>query len=216
MRIYYFFLSHLNRISSIASILCLIDCILIPIITFILSFINILTSATDGYNYGGHDSHHHQHHDSLWNKIINKISLYLIMPLFSFTTIYNYILLKNIYLLLSGMLGIILFLLSHANINEKINEYHLPMEILGFVFLLGTNYITRKLLKENNLDTCCEHKQLMHEIKDDMHTDLKIIKTNEQDSGTSTHGDDCNKKKHKKNHKHANKIKNENELLTFL
>ncbi|VWU52627.1 MerC domain-containing protein, putative [Hepatocystis sp. ex Piliocolobus tephrosceles] len=215
--IYYYFLSHLNGISSIASILCLIDCILIPVITVVLSFINVLSGAADSYYYSGHDNNHHHHHqDSLWNKILNKISLFLILPLFTFTTVYNYVSLKNIYLLLSGMLGIILFLLSHANINEKINEYHLPIEILGFSLLLGTNYFTRKLLKENNLDTCCERKQLMQKTKHDMHTDINTIQTNEQNSDTSAHENCYHKKNKNKNYKNAHKVKNENELLTFL
>ncbi|KAI4837744.1 MerC domain-containing protein [Plasmodium brasilianum] len=163
--LYNYLKDNLNKISAIANILCLIDCIVIPIVTVLISVIN---AFSNGHNGGEQDSHNHNE----WHEIIEKVALYVMTPLISMTTIYNFIQLRNVPLLLWTLFGLILFVLSHAhikftdtNVNSAFQKLHLPMALLGAVFLVSTNYASHELLKMNNLDHCCKHKHLSNSIK---------------------------------------------------
>eukprot|EP00366_Plasmodium_knowlesi_P002075 XP_002259572.1 hypothetical protein, conserved in Plasmodium species [Plasmodium knowlesi strain H] len=88
-------------------------------------------------------------------------------PIISFTTIYNFIQLKNISLFLMTLVGITLFVLTHAHIqvpNQNVMNFlrkmHIPLAILAAIFLIGTNRAAHKLLKSKNLDRCCKHKKI--------------------------------------------------------
>ncbi|ANQ08720.1 Uncharacterized protein PCOAH_00029220 [Plasmodium coatneyi] len=169
-RIYIYIKSNLNNISNIASIICLLDCALIPVITVLISIFDVVKGSQDGHaNAGDHDhGHDHSHdHGNGWHEIVERVALYVMTPIISFTTIYNFVQLKNISLLLMTLVGITLFILSHAhipvsnpNVMSFLKKVHMPMAILAAVILISTNYAAHKLLKAKNLDRCCKHKKI--------------------------------------------------------
>ncbi|SBO21420.1 conserved Plasmodium protein, unknown function [Plasmodium knowlesi strain H] len=198
-RTYIYIKSNLNNISSIASIICLLDCVLIPVITVVISIFDVAKGSDHGHDHHDHD---HDHHYG-WHEIVEKVpslveppcvhlrqcihvyiqlystahlflflpvfqvALYVMTPIISFTTIYNFIQLKNISLFLMTLVGITLFVLTHAHIqvpNQNVMNFlrkmHIPLAILAAIFLIGTNRAAHKLLKSKNLDRCCKHKKI--------------------------------------------------------
>ncbi|KJP87501.1 hypothetical protein AK88_02805 [Plasmodium fragile] len=193
-RTYIYIKSNLNNISSIASIICLIDCILIPLITVLISIYDVVIGSQNGHSSGGDDDHDHAHG---WEEIVERIALYVMTPIISITTIYNFIQLKNMYLLLTTLLGIALFVLSHAHINfgkENVNKFiksvHLPMAIFAAICLIGTNYVAHKLLKSKNLDSCCNHKKLKNHLTPQSSTTDHALAMNEDNNDMHNHA--CN------------------------
>ncbi|EAA16618.1 hypothetical protein, partial [Plasmodium yoelii yoelii] len=166
----------LNKISSIASLLCLIDCVLIPVLTILLSFFSLVkhyffnsnsisTLNTENAIHGNVSIDHHGH-DS-WHIFMEKVALFFMMPIITLTTIINFYKLRNVPLLMSALTGMTLFIISHAhiefsndNINDIIETLHIPLALLGATFLLSTNYASHKLLKEKNLDHCCKYDHI--------------------------------------------------------
>ncbi|SCO67660.1 conserved Plasmodium protein, unknown function [Plasmodium vivax] len=169
-RIFIYIKSNLNNISSIASIICLLDCVLIPFITVVISIFNVVNGSENGE---AQVEDHHQSHHHGWHEIVEKIALYVMTPIISFTTIYNFVQLKNFPLLLTTLIGITMFVLSHAHIEFSspsvaniFKKMHIPMAILAAIFLVSTNYAAHQLLKSRNMDRCCKHKKISHQLEE--------------------------------------------------
>ncbi|KEG03701.1 conserved Plasmodium protein, unknown function [Plasmodium vinckei vinckei] len=176
MRAYSYINVDFNKISSIASLLCLIDCVLIPVLTILLSLFSLIKHyfiSSNGLNalnfegsvHGNAPIDHHGH-DS-WHIFMEKIALFFMMPIITITTVVNFYKLRNVPLLMSALTGMTLFIISHAHIefsNDSINDIievlHIPLALLGAAFLLSTNYASHKLLKEKNLDHCCKYDHI--------------------------------------------------------
>ncbi|EUD68362.1 hypothetical protein C922_01382 [Plasmodium inui San Antonio 1] len=189
-RTYVYIKSNLNKLSSIASIICLIDCTLIPLITVLISIFSVVHDSENGEAEAG--THNHSHHHG-WQE---TVALYLMTPIISFTTIYNFIQLKNFSLFIFTLVGITMFVLSHAhiefrdqNITNRLKQAHIPMSILAAIILISTNYIAHQLLKSKNLDPCCTHKKITNHLDDqswkqhhphhhDHHRDLEMNEDN--------------------------------------
>ncbi|ETW53402.1 hypothetical protein PFUGPA_04417 [Plasmodium falciparum Palo Alto/Uganda] len=198
----------LNRISSIASIICLLDCIIIPIVMFTLSVFNIFNSKL---------AHLHE--------ISDILALYIMTPICSLCILFNFIQLNNVLLLTWGIFSVILFVISHGhfNIGPKCNEllekYHVFISILSIILLLSNNYTSQKMIKKRNLDHCCSIK--------------RFGKNANNSSFTNHHSSEhaCNEDHHD-HHDHHNRTisassnngnkyymnydKNERELVSFL
>ncbi|SCN62420.1 conserved Plasmodium protein, unknown function [Plasmodium chabaudi adami] len=176
MRAYSYINVDFNKISSIASLLCLIDCVLIPVLTILLSLFSLVKEYLINSNdlntlnteSGAHGHAHigHHSHDS-WHIFMEKIALFFMIPIITLTTVINFYKLRNIPLLMSALTGMTLFIISHAHIefsNDNINDIleilHIPLALLGAAFLLSTNYASHKLLKEKNLDHCCKYDHI--------------------------------------------------------
>ncbi|GAW81318.1 hypothetical protein, conserved [Plasmodium gonderi] len=167
-RIYIYIKSNLNNISSIASIICLIDCVLIPLITVVISIFNVVNSSGNGHAIEDHSEHSHP---DGWHEIVEKVALYIMTPIISMTTIYNFVQLRNVPLLLFTLVGLAMFVLSHAHINfnnSSVNnlfkKMHIPMAILAAIFLISSNYRAHELLKAKNLHRCCKHKKVTNHM----------------------------------------------------
>ncbi|CAD2099188.1 conserved Plasmodium protein, unknown function [Plasmodium vinckei lentum] len=176
MRAYSYINVDFNKISSIASLLCLIDCVLIPVLTILLSLFSLIKHyfiSSNGLNplnaegsvHGNAPIGHHDH-DS-WHIFMEKVALFFMMPIITITTVINFYKLRNVPLLMSALTGMTLFIISHAHIefsNDSINDIievlHIPLALLGAAFLLSTNYASHKLLKEKNLDHCCKYDHI--------------------------------------------------------
>ncbi|GAB66828.1 hypothetical protein PCYB_101780, partial [Plasmodium cynomolgi strain B] len=225
--IYIYIKSNLNNISSIASIICLLDCILIPFITVVISLFNVVNSPENGH--AEVDDHHHSHHHG-WHEIVEKVALYVMTPIISFTTIYNFVQLKNFPLLLITLVGITMFVLSHAHIEfsspSVMNIYkkmHIPMAILAAIFLVSTNYAAHQLLKSKNLHRCCKHKKIPNELDEQsckdhrhhhQHHDLEMNEDN-----CDMHNNTCNNGNVASLEKYYNigfQQHNDHELVRFL
>ncbi|CXI82532.1 conserved Plasmodium protein, unknown function [Plasmodium berghei] len=176
MRAYSYINVDFNKISSIASLLCLIDCVFIPVLTILLSLfslikhyffnINSISTLNTENDIHGNGSRDHHGHDS-WHIFMEKVALFFMMPIITLTTIINFYKLRNVPLLMSALTGMTLFIISHAhiefsndNINDIIEILHIPLALLGAAFLLSANYASHKLLKEKNLDHCCKYDHI--------------------------------------------------------
>ncbi|CRG93007.1 conserved Plasmodium protein, unknown function [Plasmodium gallinaceum] len=189
----------LNRISSIASIICLIDCTLIPILMFTLSIFNIVDYEIVYFNH-----------------LSDILALFVMAPICSLCIIFNYYQLKNVLLLLWGVFGIILFTISHGHfsINEKINiflqKFHIIISLFSILILLSNNYVSQKILKKNNLDNCCFTKN--NEKNENGQKYAYHINVN-----CSNLSSDYNKSSLNYENKNYKKFdKTENELVSFL
>ncbi|SBT77430.1 conserved Plasmodium protein, unknown function [Plasmodium ovale] len=67
--IYNYIKLNLNKISSIANLICLIDCVLIPIVTVVLSLINVVSDSQSDHGHTSEDGHHPE-----WHETVEKVT----------------------------------------------------------------------------------------------------------------------------------------------
>ncbi|SBS84279.1 conserved Plasmodium protein, unknown function [Plasmodium ovale curtisi] len=213
-KIYNYVKLNLNKISSIASLICLIDCVLIPIITVVLSLINVVSNSQSDHGHTSEDNHHPE-----WHEAVEKIALYLMTPIISLTTIYNFSQLRNIPLLLFALIGIALFVLSHAhidfnseNVNTFFKRYHIPIAIIGAICLVSTNYVAHEMLKAKNLDHCCKNRKETTDVDDNI-CEHHLIKMN---CGDLDYVNDKYRRERDEIYKMGYQQHSEHELVSFL
>lgn len=153
----------LNKISTALSILCVVDCTLIPLMLFLLSVFNIFDDKVD-----------------ILHDVTEIISLYIMVPISSLCIIFNFYQLRNFFLLSWGILGVTLFTIAHGHytcfgesINLVLHEFHIIISLFSIFLILSNNYVSQRLLKKRNLHYCCLSKH-RHETNDKEKKSLKI------------------------------------------
>lgn len=153
----------LNKISTALSILCVVDCTLIPLMLFVLSVFNIFDDKLD-----------------ILHDVTEIISLYIMVPISSLCIIVNFYQLRNFFLLVWGIFGIILFTIAHGHytcfgetINLILHEFHIIVSLFSIFLILSNNFVSQRLLKKKNLHYCCLNKH-RHEPNDREKKSLKI------------------------------------------
>lgn len=221
---------NLNNVSMALSILCVIDCTLIPLLLVLLSVFNLLDDKLD-----------------FLHEVSEIIALYIMVPISSLCVTINFYQLKNFFLLLWGIFGIILFTFAHGhfqcfgeNINEVLKEFHLVLSLFSIFSILSNNFVSQKLLRKRNLHYCCLDKHHRKSADDNEETvlnnptDMLSSTQNSMNSQTFTNyqtemenGNHCCRDNHDQNNdtiqnpnikdKNYKKLgKSETELVCFL
>ena len=149
----------LRQISNVASLLCLLDCTLLPIITFALPFIGFFVDNMDN---DGDDGHHQPHSCTsttiqmeYWS---HQIALYFVLPMGFLTGVLNCYLYptSNNKLSVTTMMtaiGLVLIGLANSHVDHlpfighidflhvfhHDGPFHRITNILGCILLLGSN-----------------------------------------------------------------------------
>ncbi|CRH00425.1 conserved Plasmodium protein, unknown function [Plasmodium relictum] len=189
----------LNKVSSIASIICLIDCTLIPIMMFALSIFNVVDNEIVYFNH-----------------ISDILALFVMTPICFLCILFNYYQLKNMFLLIWGIFGITLFIISHGHfsINEKINiflqKFHIAISLISILILLSNNYVSQRILKKNNLDNCCFNRNKGKNENGQKYAYHINVNCSHLSPNYKENSLNCENKNYKKYNK------TENELVSFL
>ncbi|KAF8820968.1 hypothetical protein IE077_002610, partial [Cardiosporidium cionae] len=135
----------INEWSSFASILCAIDCTVLPLFMGVISFMgfaNPVTFAT-------------MHSISCW------AALYIMLPLGSLASFANFLQHRNKLLLCWGVFGLFCIFLAHShlsampdNVSHWLHQYHGWISLTGVANLLASNYLSHKKIHAKGL---CQH-----------------------------------------------------------
>ena len=138
----------LLKISNAASLLCVIDCTLLPIVTILLPLLGLGVAAS--YATLNAKLHHIGH----------QMALYFVLPVGGFAMMMNYLKHAKKRLLLLSSLGMSLVYLANAGHNSPIlalfpsqiahdlhcgTILHRLVNILGCACLLSSNYLAKKI-----------------------------------------------------------------------
>lgn len=148
----------LLKISNIASILCVIDCTVLPVVTIFLPILGIAASAEQ----------------AKWlHEIGHSIALWFVMPVGGLAATMNYITHKRAKLSAMAALGLTLIYAANGNggpILSRLPHHlahnlhcgtwlHRATNLLGCACLLGSNYLSHKLggCSHNHIGGNCSH-----------------------------------------------------------
>ena len=150
--------SRLLKISNIASILCVIDCTVLPAVTIFLPILGIAASAEQ----------------AKWlHEIGHSIALWFVMPVGGLAATMNYISHKRAKLSAMAALGLTLIYAANGHggpILSRLPHHlahnlhcgtwlHRATNLLGCACLLGSNYLSHKLggCSHNHIGGSCSH-----------------------------------------------------------
>jgi hypothetical protein len=155
----------LLKISNVASLLCVIDCTILPIVTILLPLLGMGVAAS--YATLNARLHHIGH----------KMALYFVLPVGGFATVMNYLKHEKKRLVLLSSLGMSLVYLANAGHNSPILALFPPkiahdihcgtilhrfVNILGCACLLSSNYLAKKVASAAG---CCVEHHHSHDKK---------------------------------------------------
>uniref|UniRef100_A0A3B0N396 MerC mercury resistance protein, putative n=1 Tax=Theileria annulata TaxID=5874 RepID=A0A3B0N396_THEAN len=123
------FYSIIEFFINYSGILCLIDCILLPLIVLVFGFLNVFNNF-EQFEY-----------------IAEIIELCLIIPFGCISLIVNFKRTENVFLFLFGFLGIAIVVLSHF---LKSHIMHTVFSLLGCFMLILSNFLSRKSHKHHH------------------------------------------------------------------
>mmetsp|Transcript_37543 Transcript_37543/g.42906 ORF Transcript_37543/g.42906 Transcript_37543/m.42906 type:complete len:225 (-) Transcript_37543:437-1111(-) len=160
------------KLSNWASILCVIDCTILPIVTLVLSVLGIIS--------GNSNNSHNEIVDWL-HDLGHSVALYFVLPVGSMTTTFNYYLHHSVLPTLTSFFGLFLIALSNMSHVDDNNNHssniakgewslihafhegslHQLCNILGCCMQLWANYQSQKLhlCQDKN---CKLNNQAMH------------------------------------------------------
>jgi hypothetical protein len=139
----FFSFDKLRKISNFASLLCVLDCTILPIITIalpLLGFLNLGATQLEFFHHLGH-----------------QLALFFVLPVGGLTTVVNYISHKKAWISSLAVVGLFMVgmanshihdlpLLGHAHWLHVIQHgpMHRVVNIMGCAFLLGSNYLSQQ------------------------------------------------------------------------
>lgn len=139
----FFSFAKLRKISNFASVLCVLDCTILPIITVVfplLGFLNLGATQLEFFHHLGH-----------------QLALFFVLPVGSLTTVVNYVSHKKAWISSLALVGLFMIgmanshfhdlpLLGHAVWLHAIQHgpMHRVVNISGCAFLLGSNYLSQQ------------------------------------------------------------------------
>lgn len=144
-------LEALTKFSNFASMLCVIDCTVLPAVTVLLPLIGLAASPAQ----------------SIWlHELGHKVALFFVLPVGSLASSLGYVSHRKKSYLMCAVFGLALIYASNGHggpilslipheLGHSIHAgvLHRPSNILGCAFLLGSNYLSRKLSHGD----CCDH-----------------------------------------------------------
>mmetsp|Transcript_23839 Transcript_23839/g.36773 ORF Transcript_23839/g.36773 Transcript_23839/m.36773 type:complete len:259 (+) Transcript_23839:90-866(+) len=144
-------LEALTKFSNFASMLCVIDCTVLPAVTVLLPLIGLAASPAQ----------------SAWlHELGHKVAMYFVLPVGSLASSLGYLSHRKLSYLMSAVIGLALIYASNGHggpilslIPHELGHsmhagvLHRPSNIMGCCFLLGSNYLSRKLSHGD----CCDH-----------------------------------------------------------
>jgi hypothetical protein len=167
----FFSFAKLRKISNFASLLCVLDCTILPIITValpLLGFLNLGATQLEFFHHLGH-----------------QLALFFVLPVGGLTTIVNYLSHKKAWISSLAIVGLFMVgmanshihdlpLLGHAHWLHAIQHgpMHRVVNILGCAFLLGSNYLSQQegcAHDHSTSSTSCESSSPSHSHSHDHH-----------------------------------------------
>ena len=170
-----------QKLANIAFILCIIDCTVLPVVTFLLPIISSSPSSGGtgegiGNHNGGDDSSSWLYylfqfmHYALHNQFMNLhpsnlghwLAIWFVLPIGSISAILNYYIShQQLWLLSIAVFGLACVCIANCDLHHHhqqiiMNHHHL-INIVGCICLLGSNYITRRFYG------CCIDHNLHHQ-----------------------------------------------------
>eukprot|EP00980_Cylindrotheca_fusiformis_P008149 scaffold1727_cov133-Cylindrotheca_fusiformis.AAC.52 len=156
----------LRQVSNVASILCVLDCTILPIVTVVLPLLGILDLGADKLAF--------------LHQLGHSIALFFVMPVGSLTSILNYLSHKKTWITALAVLGLTMIGLANSHIhhlpaflsfgeailhNIQHGMLHRVVNILGCSFLLGSNYLSQKqgCAHHDHSDGCTHDHSHKHE-----------------------------------------------------
>jgi hypothetical protein len=136
--------SKLQRMSSIASWLCLIDCTLLPAVTMVVPILGLANQGCDRLDFLHHVCHF--------------ATLYCLLPIGCLSTITNYLMHRQRWITLLATLGLLLVAMSnsysggtHLAMFHIFHQgfYHRMINLLGCSCLLMSNYWSHQVIRRN-------------------------------------------------------------------
>ena len=168
-----------QKLANIAFILCIIDCTVLPVVTFLLPIIS--SSPSSGGSDEGIGNHNGSDDSSSWlyylfqfmhyalqnqfmnlhpSNLGNWLAIWFVLPIGSISAILNYYISHQQLWLLSiatfGLACVCIANCDHQHHQIIMNHHHL-INIVGCICLLGSNYITRRFYG------CCIDHNLHHQ-----------------------------------------------------
>ena len=135
----------LQKISNFASILCVLDCTILPIVTVFFPLLGIVNIGAERLE--------------LLHELGHSIAMFFVLPVGGLTSILNYISHKRKWITSLGAIGLTMIALANSHffshlpvvgeleIIHQIHHNHVLhrfVNILGCAFLLGSNYLSQK------------------------------------------------------------------------
>mmetsp|Transcript_8708 Transcript_8708/g.10985 ORF Transcript_8708/g.10985 Transcript_8708/m.10985 type:complete len:244 (-) Transcript_8708:485-1216(-) len=145
----------LSRISNVASMLCVIDCTVLPVVTILLPLIGLGASSDQ---------------TKLLHELGHSVALFFVLPVGGLAATMNYLSSKNVFLASLATLGLtliyaanghggpILSLLPHelACALHCGTILHKSVNIVGCALLLSSNYFGHRLSCNHDRGGCCD------------------------------------------------------------
>jgi hypothetical protein len=139
--------ARLRQLSNVASVLCVLDCTLLPVLTVVLPLLGSLTVG-GGIATASHLEALHQ--------LGHSLAVWFVLPVGTSTTLVNYYLShRNPWLVGLASVGLGLVALANLHLPSSIvglslswlhqGVWHRGINLLGCAMLLGSNYISQRL-----------------------------------------------------------------------
>ena len=133
----------LRQVSNFASLLCVLDCTLLPIITVALPLVGIINLGAAQMEWLHHLGH--------------SLALFFVLPVGGLTTIVNFLSHRKAWISSLASLGLFMVGMANSHIHDlpllghvewlhtiQHGPMHRVVNIVGCAFLLGSNYLSQK------------------------------------------------------------------------
>jgi len=129
--------ANLSQVSNIASILCVADCTLLPLVTLVLPLLGFAASSSQGCHL---------------NDFGHSMALWFVIPVGSFAAISNFLSHRRLKLTLPAIAGLVLVYLTNGHAllpHDLVHVFHSGLthrlvNLMGCALTLGSNYLSKK------------------------------------------------------------------------
>lgn len=128
----------LSRVADVATIICIIDCTVFPLLLMILSVLDIANLHSLEFVHG-------------WS---HWITMFIVLPIGTIAVVANYLRLRVGKLLLWGAFGLTLIFVSHHN-ESKHSWMNALVSLFGGINLIASNVVSRRKLACQCPQKCC-------------------------------------------------------------
>ncbi len=138
----------LRSVANWASILCVLDCTLLPLLTIILPLIGWISTTA------------FQNTLCVWS---HSLALFFVLPLGTTTTLLNYVTgHRNKVVACIGIVGLVLIGIANGDVLEQLHHgiLHRIVNLVGCGLLLGSNYLGQQLGCDCGIPFCKPNKKV--------------------------------------------------------
>lgn len=149
---------NLLKVSNYASLLCVLDCIILPIVTIVFPFLGIVAASPAQMEF--------------LHELGHQVALYFVLPVGALATTMNYTQHRKLWITVLGWLGLVAVAAANAGctiptsiVGHSVHHImhalhhgvlHRTTNILGCALLLGSNYLSHKQGSCGD-PACCSH-----------------------------------------------------------